>query len=128
MGLEKNRVENPIKTFLTTRRIAGDKVFFFKLFESAEMISGLPDVICSINGVFVGIEMKSPTLGTLRLDQKTIGQQIIDSNGLYIVCDDLDEFINFYTKNYKSIEQMRGSFYDLTLNKDQSLELGIYGR
>lgn len=52
MGTEKN-FENRIKKFLTKNNI-----WYIKFFANAFTKSGIPDILCSVNGRFVGIEVK----------------------------------------------------------------------
>lgn len=47
MASTEKSIENEIKTYLETRRLQGDKVFFYKQFQSGATMQGLPDIIAS---------------------------------------------------------------------------------
>lgn len=55
MPAEKN-FENRIKKFLNK-----NDIWYIKFFANAFTKSGIPDILCSINGRFVGIEVKQET-------------------------------------------------------------------
>lgn len=78
MGPEK-LFENRIKTFLKD-----EGVFYFKTLGSAATKAGLPDIICCINGTFVGIEVKAAN-GRPSILQKEIIKQINANNGVAVV-------------------------------------------
>lgn len=107
MGREKTEVENPIKNFLLKRRLSGDKVFFYKQFQNGGTIDGLPDIVCSIKGYFVGVETKAPKSGVLSDRQKVIQRNIESSLGEYWVCSSLNDFIRRYTNFYGHAEQKK---------------------
>lgn len=80
MASTEKSIENEIKTYLETRRLQGDKVFFYKQFQSGATMQGLPDIIASIQGCFVGIEVKTPS-GVVSPHQRIVAKLIIQAGG-----------------------------------------------
>lgn len=118
---EKN-IEDKIKKYLSSKN-----VFYYKSHGDPLQLNGLPDIICSIKGYFVGFELKRPT-GKPQISQIVCGKSILDSKGIYVIVDNLeivqkitelilkgkikdvypiigyktsDEFIKFVIKKYK---------------------------
>lgn len=58
-------------------------IFCFKVHGSEHMMSGLPDIIACVDGLFVGLEVKHPeTRDNLSERQKYIQKQIRTANGI----------------------------------------------
>ena len=96
-GREKN-FENRIKKYLESKG-----AWFVKFFANAYTSSGIPDILCCINGRFVGIEVKQET-GKPSLLQKVHLKRIGDSGGIGILAypsgyDDLKKLIDNLCKN-----------------------------
>lgn len=129
MAQEKN-TENLIKKYLEQRRLMGSAVFFFKQFQNGGTIDGLPDILCCINGYFLGIEVKAYD-GTVSRDQKIVIKDIVKADGWVVVVDDAQVFIQWFESVFlaKRHHCMRGYFYNLSqtpvfiegLNKEQQL-------
>ena len=67
-------------------------IFCFKVHGSEYMMSGLPDIIACVDGLFVGFEVKHPeTRNDTSARQKLVHQQIIDANGTAVVICSVQE-------------------------------------
>lgn len=58
--------------------------FVFKVHGSEYMMAGLPDLVISYRGLFIGMEVKMPE-GRQSERQLYVGRQIKDSGGMYRV-------------------------------------------
>lgn len=87
--MTEKQIENKIKAYLHG---LGDDVAFYKHSASASMPSGIPDIICSYKGRYVGIETKSLT-GKLSPAQKIWQKKIQRSGGIYLVARSLEEVV-----------------------------------
>lgn len=81
---EKN-IEDQIKKYLSSHK----DIFYYKVFGSGLQLKGIPDIICSVNGYFVGFEIKRPK-GKPQISQILCGFRIIESGGIYVIVDNLD--------------------------------------
>lgn len=88
-----------------------DKVFFYKSFGGGLQIKGLPDIVCSVNGYFVGIEVKR-LKGKPQLSQVVCGCSILKSNGIYMIVDNYEEYLKYidyiYSGNFKDFYESVG--------------------
>lgn len=84
MSAEK-KVENQIKKYLDSIG-----AFHVKIHGSAFMPAGLPDILASVNGRFVAIEVKKPKGGIVSELQKFKIREIQDSGGIAFVANGLD--------------------------------------
>lgn len=112
MASTEKSIENEIKTYLETRRLQGDQVFFYKQFQSGATMQGLPDIIASIQGCFVGIEVKTPS-GVVSPHQRIVAKLIIQAGGIFILCDNSPQFIEWYANNYHNIPSLLGKAFSL---------------
>lgn len=88
MGEEK-KIENTIKKWLTD-----NQHWHLKVQGGANNPSaGVPDIIACINGVFVGIEVKTETGRTTKIQEYQI-QQINNSGGFAIVVTSLKQLLS----------------------------------
>jgi hypothetical protein len=87
MAAEKN-FENRLKKYLED-----EGCWFVKFFANAFTKSGVPDILCSCNGYFVGIEVKAPTGKPSELQKWNI-RKIEESGGIGIVLYP-DQFSDF---------------------------------
>ena len=78
MAAEKN-YENRIKKYLESKG-----AWFVKFFANAYTSSGIPDILCCINGRFVGIEVKQET-GKPSLLQQVHLKRIGEAGGIGIL-------------------------------------------
>lgn len=78
MGSEK-AYETKIKNYLKSRGI-----YYFKMYGCAATKAGVPDLICCINGRFVGIEVKAEK-GRVSPLQKINIEQIQSCGGIALV-------------------------------------------
>ncbi len=87
MATPEGRLERRIQ-----KRLAELKVFTFKIHGSALMASGLPDLICCVDGMFLGIEVKLPQTKT-NVSPKQVYQhgKIRDAGGVAVVCCSVEE-------------------------------------
>ncbi len=69
------------------KRLGELGVFTFKIHGSALMAAGLPDLICCVDGQFIGLEVKTPqTLRNVSLKQSYMHDQIRKAGGkAYVV-------------------------------------------
>jgi len=67
------------------------QIYYFK--ESNFSISGIPDLICSINGYFVAIELKTPTGKVSKIQEYTM-EQIRKSGGKAFVARSVENVRN----------------------------------
>lgn len=87
---EKRAVEEPIKKYLFSKG-----AYFFKVHGSAFMEPGIPDIVCCYKGLFLGIECKAPgKLYEQTEHQKIHEENIIKSNGLYLLTDNPNDVIH----------------------------------
>lgn len=101
MAAEKN-FENRIKKYLEKRGC-----WFVKFFANAYTSSGIPDILCCVNGRFVGIEVKQES-GKPSLLQKVHLKNIGNAGGVGVLAypsgyEDLKNLIDnlISNKNYK---------------------------
>ena len=83
MGAEKN-FENKVKRYLKSKGI-----YYVKFFANGFTRAGVPDLLCCINGRFVGLEIKSET-GKASLIQLINIDQIKQSGGIACVVSPLN--------------------------------------
>jgi hypothetical protein len=72
--------ENKIKDFLTTL----PKTWFFKHWAGPYSTVGIPDIICCVNGTFIGIEVKAEDGHSSVLQERNI-KLINESNGIGLI-------------------------------------------
>lgn len=60
---------------------------------------GTPDIDAIINGLAVKIEVKAGK-DRIRDEQTRQGNRIIAAGGIYFVCHDMDQFVNWYRKTF----------------------------
>lgn len=82
MTTPEGRIQQAIQ-----KRLGELKVFTFKVHGSALMASGLPDLICCVDGAFLGIEVKTPQTKTnVSMKQSYMHDKIRDAQGVVVVC------------------------------------------
>lgn len=77
--MKEKIIENKIKDYLFENGF-----YFIKIHGSSFMEKGIPDLVCCINGKFIGIEVKAP--GKLKGQseyQKIHEENILKANGKY---------------------------------------------
>ncbi len=109
MAKEKN-FENRIKKYLEK-----NNCWFVKFFANAYTSSGIPDILCCINGRFVGIEVKQEK-GSPSLLQKVHLSNIINCGGIGILAypsgyEDLKTLIDTLNKNRDYQPKVNGDGY-----------------
>lgn len=118
MGNEKTYVENPIKKYLHIRRVNGDRVFNWKVHQTSANIKGISDINSVIDGIFVAIEVKAK--GEIASNaQKVFGENVISAGGVFIICDDYNDFVKWYESFI--IKPHKNKFYNLTGNPRNEL-------
>lgn len=90
MAAEKN-YENRIKKYLESKG-----AWFVKFFANAYTSSGIPDILCCINGRFIGIEVKQET-GKPSLLQKVHLKRIGEAGGIGILA---------YPSGYQKLKEL----------------------
>lgn len=86
--MEKD-IENKIKDYLFE-----NNYYYFKVHGSKFMQPGIPDIVACINGLFVGIEVKTK-IGIQSDAQKIHERNILASGGHYILARSLEEVIEY---------------------------------
>lgn len=85
------------------KRLGQLGVFVFKVHGSALMPKGLPDLICCVEGLFVGLEVKTPqTLRNVSTHQLLKRDEIAAAGGRWFVVASVDDALD-------AIEQVRAS-------------------
>ena len=88
-GMREKIIENQIKSKLTTM----SNVWYFKHSANATMKVGIPDLVCCINGYFIGIEVKQAT-GIQSEAQKVNELAIKNAGGQYWLVFSFPDFLN----------------------------------
>ena len=84
--MAEKKIETQIKNWLTEIG-----AYWFKVHGSSFMEPGIPDIVCCINGHFVGIEVKDKgKLYNQSSAQKIHEININKANGIYILADNLE--------------------------------------
>lgn len=96
-------IENKIKDCLASR---GNKIWFFKHAASASMKKGIPDIICCICGVFVGIEVKQAN-GHQSDEQKVVEKNIREAGGEYWLVFSYEEFVDKFNNFVRRLKNER---------------------
>lgn len=97
--MNEKSLENKIKKYLKD-----NGHYYMKIHGSAVGKAGIPDILCCINGFFVGVEVKNPNgKGILSELQKYNIENIIKSGGYAEAIASYDDFISFveYIKEEK---------------------------
>lgn len=58
MATAESRLTTKMKQYLEGR--FGEDIWVFKVHGSASQVSGVPDLLCCLRGLFIGIEVKIP--------------------------------------------------------------------
>lgn len=111
MAAEKN-YENRIKKYLESKG-----AWFVKFFANAYTSSGIPDILCCINGRFVGIEVKQET-GKPSLLQKVHLKRIGEAGGIGILA---------YPSGYEKLKDLidnicENRYYEIGFNGEGYIE------
>ena len=87
---EEKKFENKVKKYLSSI-----DAYYFKVWGGGFQQSGIPDVICCKNGIFIGIELKSSNGKPTELQKYNI-KQINKNGGIGIILfpEGFDEFKN----------------------------------
>ena len=89
--MSEKQLENRMKKYLSNKNI-----YHFKVHGNGFMRSGIPDLICCINGRFVAIEIKRPDgKGKVSKLQEIEMDRIKKSDGIAVVMDNYNEFVKF---------------------------------
>jgi Holliday junction resolvase len=83
--LTEKQIENKIKRLLADRG-----AYYFKHFGCKFSKAGVPDLVCCLNGRFIGIEVKRPD-GKLSEIQKINLEQIERAGGIALVARSVEE-------------------------------------
>lgn len=84
-GKEEQKVQKKITDYLDSLG-----AYYLKVHGSAYQPAGTPDLLCSVNGRFVGIEVKKPKGGIVSELQKFKIKEIQNSGGIAFVANSLD--------------------------------------
>ena len=83
-------IENSIKEYLFK-----EGIYYFKVHGSKFMEPGIPDIVCCVNGYFLGIEVKAPGKLYNQSDAQKIHQENIEkAGGIYLLTDNLNDVIS----------------------------------
>ena len=92
--MTEKQLENNMKKYLSSKNI-----YHFKVHGNGFMRSGIPDLICCINGRFVAIEIKRPDgKGKVSKLQEIELDRIKKSDGIAVVMNNYDEFVKFISE------------------------------
>jgi hypothetical protein len=87
MATPESRLQQAIQ-----KRLSALGVFCFKIHGSALMPAGLPDLICCVDGLFLGIEVKLPqTKNNVSPKQHYQHDKIRAAGGVAVVCCSVEE-------------------------------------
>lgn len=98
--MREKYVETQIKKILKSQ---GRKVFYFKHAANLTMPTGIPDIICTIKGYSIWIEVKTLN-GVQSEQQKVVQKQIEDAGGRYWLCSSVEKFIEYWNQFVKEIK------------------------
>jgi len=82
---QESKLQQRVMEYLKTRGI-----YHIKVIQATK--TGIPDIICCLNGKFVAIELKSPKKHTDKLQEYNI-KRIQESWGIAFCSDNYDEII-----------------------------------
>lgn len=82
MGQPEARLQRNIQKKL--REQYGEDIYLFKVHGGPMMPSGLPDLICCVYGIYIGIEVKMPE-GDVSVIQRHVHARIIRAGGAVVV-------------------------------------------
>lgn len=83
----ESQLTSQIKNYLKTKGAYCEKIF-----GGGFQASGIPDILCCYRGIFIAIEVKSPTgKGRASDVQKLKVKAIRDSGGIALITDNLEE-------------------------------------
>lgn len=102
-------VKKQIKNQLEQLEKETERLFFFMPNGGYFGVNGIPDFVCSLDGLFIGIEAKD-TDGKWSQLQQDKKKEIIESGGCYILVDE-DGLFKLWDVLW--IEVAKGRFYDL---------------
>lgn len=89
--MREKTVEDKIKDYLFSKNI-----YYFKVHGSKFMPAGIPDIVCCVNGSFLGIEVKRPGAKNEQSPQQKIHENNIKkSGGTYLLVDSLAEVVTY---------------------------------
>nr|DAX70216.1 MAG TPA: Nuclease [Caudoviricetes sp.] len=92
--MTEKQLENRMKKYLSNKNI-----YHFKVHGNGFMRSGIPDLICCVNGHFVAIEIKRPDgKGKVSKLQEIEMDRIKRSDGIAVVMNNYDEFVKFISE------------------------------
>lgn len=81
------------------RELRKHKVFCFKVHGTSHMMAGLPDLICCVDGLFVGMEVKHPeTEGNLSARQRLVQNDIRKAQGIAEVVTCVDDALEIIAR------------------------------
>ena len=89
--LPEKQIENKIRRFLDYQG-----AYHIKHFGCAFTKAGVPDLLICLNGLFIGIEVKSEKGKLSELQEKHL-QQIKDAGGISLMARSVDEVIYYLT-------------------------------
>lgn len=84
-GKEEQKVQKKITDYLDSLG-----AYYLKVHGSAYQPAGTPDLLCCVNGMFVGIEVKKPKGGIVSELQKFKIKEIQNSGGIAFVANSLE--------------------------------------
>lgn len=90
--MREKRVETDIKNWLFQHGI-----YYFKVHGSKFMPSGIPDIVCCANGLFVGIEVKRPGAKNEQSEQQKVHERnITKAGGKYLLVDNINDVVAYF--------------------------------
>ena len=99
--MREKAIEDKIKEYLFQKGI-----YHFKVHGSKFMPAGIPDIICCVEGWFLGIEVKRPGAKNEQSEQQKVHERNINkSKGTYLLVDSLEEVVDYVETKLKEIGQ-----------------------
>lgn len=99
--MREKTIEDKIKEYLFQKGI-----YHFKVHGSRFMPAGVPDIICCVEGWFLGIEVKRPGAKNEQSEQQKVHERNINkSKGTYLLVDSLEEVVDYVETKLKEIGQ-----------------------
>lgn len=93
MPQNENKVKDSVQAYLTSLG-----AYHFKVHGSIYMRAGIPDIVCCLNGRFIGIELKDEGNSASEL-QLAHGRKIAKAGGIFIVAynvADVEKMLKFH--------------------------------
>jgi hypothetical protein len=90
MGQPEARLQRSIQKKL--REEYGEDIYLFKVHGGPMMPAGLPDLICCVYGIYIGVEVKMPqAIENVSVVQRHVHARIVRAGGAVVVASSVAE-------------------------------------